>query len=522
MAAAASFVSLFRPLLLLLLPVALHIITPALGAVPRFGALDHAAFLPLDADAAAAVAGFAPRWYMDGVPALPAQPLSPNPRYGLRGGELGARDVNVCPAGQHSCVEAGAPGMCCYNDRYCYRNSTWQTNCCALGVKCLDSLCKADSLYCNVSSSTTIPAATTTAATGTGRVTVTSLVSVSTYAACCNRACPESAFLCEQTFGGQCCSYGFKCALGGNCVNDPVPSTTTSVSTVVPEIPLGCTATTQIACAATEGGGCCDTGSICTFQSIGTATAALVCAPDPALGDGGGSGGLSSGARAGIGVGVAVGAALVIAAVAWFCIRRRRRSGTTGASASAHEMRRNTGIIGGTGRMVGRVVGGRSDGSQQGTSLFVGPQTPHTLRSGFTDGTQPTIPPLHDHGRAYSYHLPDARAGPFTDREGDGRVAPNPSLATTPPSGPLPSDSSGRFTTPGSVPYGPDHILRPVEIGGVEAQKEVVKAKENGPVVSTVETPAQDEEPVIGPFELPGSEPPEFEGANHPADKGPK
>ncbi|KAI1284013.1 hypothetical protein F5Y07DRAFT_97015 [Xylaria sp. FL0933] len=474
------------------------IVTPALAAVPR---PDYAT-VPVDA-------GFAPRWYMEGTPAVPAQLVSRNPQNILRDGAddgVLARDVVICDPGYHSCVEALDPGMCCANDEYCFINENWQARCCSLGVKCRDSKCGADELYCNTTSSTTVPVTTVlpssssssssgVSTTGRGEeqkhdvTTVTSLVLASTFAACCNRACSASMFLCEPTFGGQCCSYGFKCATGGNCIADPAPATATD-----PEVPPSCT-TSQVACAESDGGGCCNTGSVCTSQTIG-ATISQVCAP---LSDNGSSssGGLSSGAKAGIGVGVAVGAALVIAAVTWVCIRRRRRrSGTTGTNVSAHEMRQSSGAAG---------------DEDTGNSLLVGPpQTPWTPSSAFTDGRDA----LHGQ-RVYSDHFPDA--GPYTDRDGgDGRVAPNPSLATTPPAGgSLPSDGGGRFA--GSVPYHPDHILRPVEIGGAEAaQKEAAMGKESRQV----------DQSTAGPFELMGSpgspSPLSPDGESHATDKGPK
>ncbi|KAI1353606.1 hypothetical protein F5Y01DRAFT_56472 [Xylaria sp. FL0043] len=496
---ATSFLSLFLALFF-------FFVTPALTAVPR---PDHAtALLPVDA-------GFAPRWYMESTPAVPAQLVSRNPRNVLRDGAddgILARDVVICNPGYHSCVEALDPGMCCANDRYCYINENWQARCCSLGVKCRDSKCGADELYCNTTSSTTVPVTTVLpssdsgfSTTGRGEerqqqhdvTTVTSLVSVSTFAACCNRACSASMFSCESTFGGQCCSYGFKCATGGNCIADPAPATATDGgSTLVPDIPPSCT-TSQFACAESDGGGCCNTGSVCTSQTIG-ATISQVCAPLSDAGSSSSSGGLSSGAKAGIGVGVAVGAAIVIAAVTWVCIRRRRRrSGTTGTNVSAHEMRQS---------------GGAAGDEDTGNSLLVGPpQTPWTPSSAFTDGRDA----LHGQ-RVYSDHFPDA--GPYTDRGGgDGRVAPNPSLATTPPAGSLPSDGGGRFA--GSVPYHPDHILRPVEIGGAEAAQ-----KEN--TGTSKEGQQADEYTAAGPFELMGSpgspSPLSPDGESHAMGKGPK
>ncbi|KAI0434482.1 hypothetical protein F5Y09DRAFT_296374 [Xylaria sp. FL1042] len=482
---ATSLLSLFLSLL---------IITPALTAVPR---PDHATLLlPFDA-------GLAPRWYMEGTPAVPAQqPVSPNPRHMLRDSAIAAaaaaaRQVNICDPGYHSCVEANAPGTCCPNDRYCYLDEDWIAKCCSLGVKCQDSKCMADELYCNTTSSTTVPV-TTTIASSTGRAaaaekkdtitTVTSLVSLTTFAACCNRACSASMFSCEKAFGGQCCSYGFKCATSSNCIADPAPATNTGGSTVAPEVPPGCT-TSQFACAESDGGGCCNTGSICTSQTLG-ATTSQVCAP---LSDGGSysSGGLSSGAKAGIGVGVAVAAAIIISAITWLCIRRRRRSGTTGTNASANEMRQSAGVAG---------------DEDAGNSLLVGPpQTPWTPSSAFTDGRELAGSPLH--GRVCSDHFPNAVAAPYMDRQSDGHVAPNPSLATTPPAG--------------SMPYDPDDILRRAGMGA--AEKEAGMGKESRRLD---EMPGRDEDLTVGRFELMGSlgssSPLNPNGESQPMDKGPK
>ncbi|KAI0509395.1 hypothetical protein F5B22DRAFT_327812 [Xylaria bambusicola] len=472
----------------LLLPLAFLSITPALSAVPRPGAVDDATLLPF--------AGFAPRWY--DTEGMPAVPVSPNPRHAVLGG-LVARDASICDPGFHSCVEANGPATCCPNDRYCYLDEHWETKCCPLGVKCDGSLCAADELYCNRTSSTTIPVTTTT---GRGNDnTVTSFVSYTTFAACCNRACSGERFSCEKAFGGQCCSYGFKCASIGLCIADPVQSTSISASTTAPDFPPGCT-TSQFSCAETDGGGCCNTGSICTYQTIG-ATTSKVCALDPSFTSS--SGGLPSGAKAGIGVGVAVGAATVIAAVTWLCIRRRqKRSGTTGTNASAHEMRQSMGA-GGTER------------EDAGDSLLVGIMTPG--RSPLTErGTDWAPSHEQEHGR---YHYGDVRAGPYRDREGDGQMPPNPSLATTPPAGSVPSDGGGRFAA--SMPFGPDHIRIPVEIGGAETQKEMARSEGNGRVE---EMPGNQGDSPEGRFELMGSlgtpSPLNPDGEVNPMDKGPK
>ncbi|KAH8161546.1 hypothetical protein CIB48_g6702 [Xylaria polymorpha] len=386
---------------------------------------------------------------MEGIPAVPAQPLSPNPRHGLGGDQLDARQVNVCPAGSHSCVEANAAGTCCPNDRYCYLNTNWEAKCCSLGVKCPDSKCGADQLYCNYTSSTTVALGTTSAGEQQGDM-VTSIVSLFTSTACCNRPCNASSFSCEKAFGGQCCPYNFKCLEGGKLRARMVAgvaiwgrSAFSRASLPPPRRPYA--------------------PRIPRYQ-----TAA---APAPLE------------RREGWHRrGVAVGAAIIIAAVAWLCIRRRRqqRSGATGtASVSAHEMRFNTWAEHGAG---GGARSGAGD-QDQGDSLFVGPMTPWTPRSGFSD----------TNGAALAGHYigPDAIDGPFTDRGGNGHMYES-GLATTPPAVP-------------GVPFGPDHIQRPVELGVGESQKDIEGQTDSEHVVDAKETPAHDEDPTAGPFELMGS-----------------
>ncbi|KAI1182085.1 hypothetical protein F5B17DRAFT_216249 [Nemania serpens] len=493
----------FLPVVLFSLFITPHI-APVLGAVPRFGALDNgnadtnATLLSLDA------AGLAPRWFMEGTPALPAQLMSPNPRHLLRGHEFAAlQDTGngLCAAGQHSCAEANSPGFCCPNDRYCYLDAEWAPKCCSLGVTCPGSVCNANELFCNQTLTSTVslpPPPTTTPGPREGGtiMNITSIVLYTSFLACCGRACSATSFSCEAAFGGQCCPYGFKCASGGLCIETAAPSSTTSMagSAVVPVIPSGCT-TSQIACAETDGGGCCGVGSICTTQSIASATsAALVCAPNLTLADGGdgSSGTLSSGARVGIGVGVAVGAAIVIGFVTWLCIWRRRRgprSATPGASASAHEMRGNAAVDKAASWRAGRDAG-------QEHSLL---PTPWTEESG---PTSLFSPPGH------SYFGPDAIDGPFTDLEGDGRVVYDARLATTPPV--VGGDPS--------TYHRPENILRPIEIGGAEAQRENEGARETGQRV------ARKQDVTEGPFELMGSpgSPPllDSDAARPPMDKG--
>ncbi|KAI0107258.1 hypothetical protein GGR51DRAFT_160569 [Nemania sp. FL0031] len=450
--AAAPFLPVIL-LLFLLLTIASRI-PPALGAVPRFGALDRAAVLP----------GLAPRWYPEGIAAVPAQPVSLNPRYPLSGrgddddDELVARQEQ-CSAGYHSCVEANAPSFCCPNDRYCYLDGDWVTKCCSLGIECPGSVCGADQLYCNQTSAITVPVATTTSTASGGSVVVnvTSTLSYSTYAACCNRPCGSASFSCEPGFGGRCCPYEFKCAISGSCIGDPAPSTTAPGACAVP-------------CNGDSGGGCCNSGSICTTQSLASATSTAMCVSNSTIANVT-SKGLSSGAKAGIGVGVAVGAALLIAAATWVFIRKRGRSGTaaTGTNGSAHEMRQNSG----------------ADGEQrEGTSLLAGPMTPWTHRSTFTDESGPAA-----YRRAY--FGPDPVHGPYTVPEEDRHQAVDSTLATTPPTPGLLGEANGTYFSPSS-------IVRPVELGGIESQE-----KEEDKETRVEETPGHDGG--FGPFELMGS-----------------
>ncbi|KAI8633914.1 hypothetical protein F5Y19DRAFT_257360 [Xylariaceae sp. FL1651] len=439
-------------------------INPALSAAPRYAALDNAAVLPVNG------AGFAPRWYMQGTPAMPALRLSPNPNR-----ILDKRQVQ-CAAGSHSCVEAHSADACCPNDKYCFIDENWETKCCSLGVTCPGSLCGPDQLYCNQTSTLYVPLGAPVTSTGVSGsvIVVSSMATYSKSGACCNRPCSESSFSCAQTYGGQCCPYGFDCGTGGQCIADPTP-TSTSVSTLVSEVPPGCT-TSQITCAASDGGGCCDIGSTCTYQSIATATSSAVCAPNLTLADAGGSYALSSGAKAGIGVGVSVGAAAIIAAVTWLCIRQRqRRPGGTSANRSALEM-------GAAGPDGGSGVGGAPGGSRPGKSRPAHDSRMVAIppwafrRSSLTgeselSGASPHPRP-HDHGLVYNYHGPDAVPGPYTEREGGELDVNATGVVSTPPTVGLPSDETGRFVTAGSMPFSPDYFMRSVELGDNEAHQE--------------------------------------------------
>jgi hypothetical protein len=522
----------------------LSLITPAIGAAARFAGVENAAILPFGG------AGVAPRWYAEGIPATPAQPLSRNPGRVILGwdGEeekegLWARDVIQCPAGNHSCVELGPLGAqkCCSNDRYCYLTGNSEPKCCSIGVKCPDSPCNSDQRFCNNTIPITVsdgPDATglptgTNSGGGGQETNLTSHAIFTTVTGCCNRQCGTSSFQCEGVFGGQCCPNGNKCGESSLCIVNTPASTSSSVSTIVSEIPAGCTAASQFRCSETDGGGCCDTGSVCTFQSVAPATSTPVCSPDPNYADGdSSSGALSSGARVGIGVGVALGAAVVIAAITWFCIYQRKKGRAGKSNGSAHEMRENGvgpsagptgqgGAGGGGGRRRGGVGLGLAGrwGKARSSLMPAAAATPGPGRSNLSEASGPTIssarPPLHDHGRVYSYFGPTAIAGPFTQRDEDEGAVYNEAdslmatAATTPPTGgPLPRESTSPFAAPGSMPYyHPDHILRPVEIGDSnDAQKATQKEGERGNAEPVeVESPTHEGATTGMVYELMGS-----------------
>ncbi|KAI0601405.1 hypothetical protein F4775DRAFT_449121 [Biscogniauxia sp. FL1348] len=388
-------------------------------------ALDDAAFTP----------NFAPRWYMDAVPASPAL----------------ARRQDTCSAGQHSCLELGALGAraCCANDHYCIVNSTWQVQCCAAGSSC-DPTCDAEHFLCNATSTSSITQ--TTIATATFVETVVIPLPV-TSAACCSRACNTSQFLCAPAFGQQCCPLGATCASGGACVVPASPTTTDPISTRVTEVPEGCT-TSQITCASADGGGCCNLGSTCTWQRTSSTAAAPVCAPNLTVADSGGgsSAALSSAARAGIGAGVAVGAALVIAALTWFCLRRRHRGGVSEGGAGSGPAA-PAGAVGmrylDTGEASESLVGGRGRHRNRNRSRM----TPTTRA--LSDGSS-AVYRDGGGGGGHDYFGPDAVAGPYTE---DANVAPEAGAG------------AGAMTSPGArsagvpvLPMDPDDIVPPVEI----------------------------------------------------------
>lgn len=93
-------------------------------------------------------------------------------------------------------------------------------------------------------------------------------MTVETVAGCAGRTCVSTLYQCPSSMGGGCCEFGSNCGYDsvsskGLCLS--VSSTSTSASALVSEIPSGCSAQGQTYC--TTGGGCCDAGYACTLVS---------------------------------------------------------------------------------------------------------------------------------------------------------------------------------------------------------------------------------------------------------------
>ncbi|KAI1764137.1 hypothetical protein GGR53DRAFT_466693 [Hypoxylon sp. FL1150] len=434
------------------------------------GAFDNAALLfpePINNNPGL---GLGPRLFANGMPPIPALPPS------TTNNKLKRQTADQCGANQHSCLEIGPEGaaVCCRNDQYCFLNATWAPQCCGLGTTC-GSPCAEDALFCNSTAVRTVTVATS--------ATVTVVAQTSNVAACCGRPCSSSSFLCQAEFGGQCCEYGAQCLSGGQCL-----FTSTAMSTVVTPIPSGCT-TSQFACASSEGGGCCNLGSVCTSAIIG-ATTSPACAANLTVVDSSSSNTLSSGAKVGIGVGIAIGAAIVIGALTWFfAYHRRQRPGRSRQGTST------------TLRGVADDDDDDADDDEvgNGSNLYIRPggamsevTSPSTTMAGGR-------PRLHDHGRTYDYHGPDAVDGPFTDRaDSAGR---NPS--TEPPRSSPGFAVSERGARPAaSYPDRPGDIVHPVELDG-RANVHMAELEDKGLDMAASTRTIEDDE--HGPFELYGS-----------------
>lgn len=362
-------------------------------------------------EAAALPNGFSPRFFDGAVP--PHQPFARR------------QDTGVCPDGGHRCEDIGAPDSCCASNRYCYYKTDWQVGCCGFGTNC-DAQCTSTLYRTNASSTfevtTTLPPPTTTAsgATTTGDESVIIGTTTSPYVGCATRPCALSAFQCPSSMGHGCCNNDQVCGSNSVCL---APSTT--VATDVPT--RGCSGTPS-ATDCVDGGGCCLRGETCVNVD-GTPG----CSGTPIVDGPAGANtttvdrGLSQAARAGVGAGVAIAAALVIGAVTWFCIRRRRRALTDGTRT--------------------RTGGGRTPAPGGGNDAATNAEGTMSETS-----VVPARSRLHRHGMVYEYLGPTAVAGPYTDHD-------------TPVRAPETHDRG----VPG-VPDGPGDISRPVEIGASDVK----------------------------------------------------
>ncbi|KAK0635558.1 hypothetical protein B0T17DRAFT_503079 [Bombardia bombarda] len=332
---------------------------------------------------------------------------------------LGKRQ-SQCGANSHPCDDLGVAGngVCCPDTQYCIINTEnlSTVKCCAIGSDC-DSPCSANRYEC-VQTSTLTASGTVTTSTSTG---------------CCPR-----------------------------CISTVTPSTAT---TIVSAIPSGCT-TSQFECPVSLGGGCCAVTQSCTqINSTAhcaeatitpTGTGVTVVTTDT---------GLSAGAKAGISVGVIVICGLIIGAVTWWCIRKRK--GRSVAPSSSYRPRPT----------VGAVVGGGREMSEA-TSDVVS-------RGG----------PLP--GMVHDYFGPEAAFGPYSETQ-------IPSNGTTP--------GGDRDRGVPIRPHDPSDIAVPVEIDSRVKTDQPEQAPpeqqqtSNGTVTTVFPSP-QSEHDVEGRFELYGWSP---------------
>lgn len=295
--------------------------------------------------------------------------------------------------------------QCCDNDSYCYVDKAGDPRCCPIGSNCVDdTICKSDTYQCK------------------GNVTASGTVKTG-QDGCCGRLCPQTShYLCPADLGGKCCPFGAECQAGGNCV----AAKTASKSALLTPVVDGCT-TSQFKCA--DGTGCCDDSQRCTrvsgtaFCAAGTPTNTNV----QAVGDAASDDRLSGGAKAGIGVGAAAAGSLLIGAVAWLCVSKRR---------------------------------------QRRRSLALAPRGRPVEMGG--DMAETTVSPRPRAGRGLTedYFGPDPVSGPYTDTAAH-------STATGASPGP-------RRAVP-SQPNGPGDIAAPVEMDSSTAKGSVCERQPTPP-----------------------------------------
>ncbi|KAM0743515.1 hypothetical protein ACQRIT_001774 [Beauveria bassiana] len=181
-----------------------------------------------------------------------------------------------------TCLDTGHGDQCCSNDSYCFVSTGGESRCCPLGSNCVaDSPCNSKSYYCTRT-------ATTTA------LPLPSVAGNATETGCCGRRCPQPQyFLCPADLGGNCCPYGAECRADGSCV---APVTLTMTTTTTSTLPTNTTLPTVQ----------CPSGA---------------CATNAA-----GGGGLSPTTKAGIAVTVVASTGVVVGALTWLWLLRKKRA----------------------------------------------------------------------------------------------------------------------------------------------------------------------------------------------------
>jgi hypothetical protein len=268
-------------------------------------------------------------------------------------------------------------------------------------------------------------------------------------------------FGCSEAFGGGCCSYGQTCATSGQCIW--TSSQSSSAPIVVSQVPAGCT-TSQIACPSSLGGGCCAVTQSCTFVAgTGAQCAAITIAPTasgvvavPQNNDG-----LGTSAKAGVGVGAVVAVGLVVGAVTWYLLRKRKRTSSQGYGA---EWRQGPGSDPQTFAGTDSTPGPQSPPRRTGLGILARGDRPSEMTGSHSDIVSRGG---RLRGLTADYFGPDAVPGPFTESPYEGGPGPGASAATTPPGG------TNRDRAVPMDPHGPDDITAPVEIDSRARQREV-------------------------------------------------
>ncbi|KAK8147512.1 hypothetical protein G3M48_001521 [Beauveria asiatica] len=185
----------------------------------------------------------------------------------------------VVACGPEGILDGARLGVCCGNDSYCFVSTGGESRCCPLGSNCVaDSPCNSKSYYCT--------------RTATTALSLPSVAGNTTETGCCGRSCPQPQyFLCPAELGGNCCQYGAECRADGSCVA-PVTLTTTTTTTLATSTTLPTAQCPSGACATSTVGG----------------------------------GGLSPTTKAGIAVTVVASTGVVVGALTWLWMLRKKRA----------------------------------------------------------------------------------------------------------------------------------------------------------------------------------------------------